>query len=66
MQAMTKTELIQEIRNYCLANASEERLQKSQRFFKEEFLGYGLSAPQVHNKVKELLKTGKTKNFLPI
>lgn len=56
---MTKTELIQEIRNYCLANASEERLQKSQRFFKEEFLGYGLSAPQVHNKVKELLKTGK-------
>lgn len=56
---MTKTELIQEIRSYCRANASEEQLQKSQRFFREEFVGYGLTAPQVHDKVKDLLKTGK-------
>lgn len=56
---MTATELIQEIQAYCQANASNEQLQKSQRFFKEEFIGYGLTAPQVHDKVKELLKTGQ-------
>jgi 3-methyladenine DNA glycosylase AlkD len=56
---MTKTELIREIRSYCQANASEEQLQKSQRFFKEEFVGYGLTAPQVHNKVKDLLNGGE-------
>jgi 3-methyladenine DNA glycosylase AlkD len=53
---MTSTELIQEIRAYCIANANDEQLKKSQRFFKEEFVGYGLSAPQLHGKVKELLK----------
>ncbi len=55
---MTTTEIIQEIRSYCTANADTERLQKSQRFFKEEFVGYGLSAPQVYSKVKEMLKRG--------
>jgi len=55
---MTSTEIIQEIRSYCVANADAERLQKSQRFFKEEFVGYGLTAPQVYSKVKELLKRG--------
>jgi len=53
---MTTTEIIQEIRSYCVANADAERLQKSQRFFKEEFVGYGLTAPQVYSKVKEMLK----------
>lgn len=56
---MNSQQLIQEIRSYCMDNANEEQLQKSQRFFKEEFIGYGLTAPQVHNKVKELLKTGQ-------
>jgi 3-methyladenine DNA glycosylase AlkD len=55
---MTKTELIQEIRSYCIANADEERLQKSQRFFKEEFIGHGLTAPQLYSKVKEMQKEG--------
>lgn len=55
---MTTTEIIQEIRSYCVANADAERLQKSQRFFKEEFVGYGLTAPQVYSKVKEMLKRG--------
>ena len=53
---MTSVELIENIRFYCVANASDEQVAKSQRFFKEEFIGYGLTAPQVHNKVKELLK----------
>lgn len=55
---MTTNELIQEIRSYCIANADAERLQKSQRFFKDEFVGYGLTAPQVYLKVKEMLKRG--------
>lgn len=53
---MTSAELIQEIKTYCEANASEEQVQKSQRFFKDEFIGYGLTAPQVYSKVKEILK----------
>jgi 3-methyladenine DNA glycosylase AlkD len=55
---MTTTEIIQEIRSYCIANADAERLQKSQRFFKEEFVGHGLTAPQLYSKVKELQKEG--------
>lgn len=61
---MTASELVQEIRLYCTENASEEQVKKSQRFFKEAFVGYGLTAPQVHGKVKEMLKRG---NFdLPV
>jgi len=56
---MTKTELIQEIRTYCMANADAERIKKSQRFFKEEFVGHGLTAPQLYSKVKELQKENK-------
>ena len=52
---MTTNELIQEIRSYCTENADAERLKTSQRFFKEEFVGYGLTAPQVYSKVKEIL-----------
>lgn len=55
---MSPSELVQEIRSYCVANADAERLQKSQHYFKEEFIGYGLTAPQVHGKVKEMLKRG--------
>ena len=55
---MTTAEIIQEIRSYCLANANAERLKTSQRFFKEEFVGYGLTAPQIYSKVKEMLKNG--------
>lgn len=54
---MTTIELIQEIRLYCTENADAERVKKSQRFFKEEFVGYGLTAPQVQDKVKEILKS---------
>ncbi len=55
---MNANELVQEIRAYCANNASEEQLKKSQRFFKEEFVGYGLTSPQVNSKVKLLLKSG--------
>lgn len=56
---MTTSELIQEIKSYCLQNADAERLQQSQRFFKDEFIGHGLTAPQQYSKVKELQKEGK-------
>jgi len=55
---MTATELVQEIRMYCSSNADAERVKKSQHYFKEEFVGYGLTAPQVHDKVKAMLKRG--------
>lgn len=55
---MTTNEIIQKIRSYCIENANAERLKTSQRFFKEEFIGYGLTAPQVYSKVKEMLKRG--------
>jgi len=55
---MSPSELVQEIRTYCTANADAERVKTSQRFFKEEFVGYGLTAPQVYSKVKEMLKRG--------
>ena len=57
---MKTDDLIQEIRSYCIANADVERLQKSQRFFKEEFVGYGLTAPQLYAKVKEIQKNGSS------
>ena len=55
---MKTNQLVQEIRSYCNANANPEQVQKSQRFFKDEFVGYGLTAPQIHGKVKEMLKRG--------
>lgn len=54
---MNTNELVQEIRSYCTENADAERVKKSQHYFKEEFVGYGLMAPQVYAKVKELQKT---------
>lgn len=56
---MSSAELLLEIRSYCMANADAEMLQKSQRFFREEFVGHGLTAPQIHGKVKEMLKRGE-------
>ena len=53
---MTATELIQEIKLFCIENADAERVKKSQHYFKEEFIGYGLNATQIHGKVKEMLK----------
>jgi len=54
---MTPNELVQEIKSYCIANANEERFIKSQRYFKEEFNGYGLTAKLIYDKVKEMLKS---------
>ncbi len=55
---MTSSELKSSITDYCKANTSEANKIKYSRFFKDGlFQGYGLSAPQIYAKVKELLKT---------
>lgn len=53
---MTAKDLILEVRNYCENNANEEIAKKSSRFFKEEFVGYGLSALMIVSKTKSLLR----------
>jgi 3-methyladenine DNA glycosylase AlkD len=57
MSTMKARDLIENIRNYCLENADEGRVLQSQRYFKHPIDVYGLSSPQVYEKVKELLKT---------
>jgi 3-methyladenine DNA glycosylase AlkD len=55
---MTSPELKSSIIEFCKANANEANIAKYSRFFKGgNFQGYGLSAPQMYAKVKELLKT---------
>ena len=56
---MTTIALAQEIKAYCIANANAEQIKKSQRYFKEEFVGYGLTSTQIQDKVKDLLKSGQ-------
>lgn len=53
---ITSTELIQEIRNFCKANANEGNIIKYQRYFKEKYNGYGLSTLQINQEAKEVLK----------
>ena len=56
---MNATILLNDIRDYCLSNASEENVKKSQRYFKDKFDGYGLTAPLIYAKVKEMLASKK-------
>jgi hypothetical protein len=53
---MDVTPLFNEIRDFCQSNANAEVAKQSQRFFKEQYNGYGLKAPQIHQKVKEMLQ----------
>ncbi len=52
---MDATSLFNEIRDFCQSNANEQVAKNLQRFFKEPCDVYGLTAPQIHQKVKELL-----------
>jgi len=55
---MTPNELIAYIIRYCEANANDANIAKYGKFFKGgDFVGYGLTAPQIHSLVKNLLKT---------
>jgi 3-methyladenine DNA glycosylase AlkD len=54
---MTSQQIIKKIHNFCVENTNEENILKYSRYFKEGLYdGYGLSAPQIYAKTKELLK----------
>jgi 3-methyladenine DNA glycosylase AlkD len=54
---MNSHDLYQNISEYCIANRGDEAsVKKYSRFFKEGYDGYGLSAPLMYAKSKELLK----------
>jgi len=61
---MKPADLLLEIRTFCQTHANEEVARKSQRYFKEEFIGYGLTSPQVTGKVREML--GRKELDLPL
>lgn len=52
---MNARELIEDIRNYCRANANEANVIKYSRYFKGDYYAYGLANGQVESKVDELL-----------
>ena len=53
---MNSQEFAQSISDYCIANKGDEStIKKYSRFFKEGYDGYGLSAPLIYAKTKELL-----------
>jgi 3-methyladenine DNA glycosylase AlkD len=53
---MTSKDIFEELRNYCVEHADPENVKKSQRYFKEPYVGYGLTTAQTREKVKELSK----------
>jgi 3-methyladenine DNA glycosylase AlkD len=53
---MKSTELCEEIRNYCRANADEAVVKKYSRYFKEGYDAYGLSREKYEEEVNSLLK----------
>jgi 3-methyladenine DNA glycosylase AlkD len=54
---MDSSELVQNIREFCIANKGDDAtIKKYSRYFKEEYRGYGLNAPLIYSKVKTLLK----------
>ena len=53
---MTKEDYISEIRSFCKKNANPENVKKYSHYFKTEYLAYGLTTPQMHEKAKELVK----------
>ncbi len=54
---MTKHELAENIRNYCMAHANQDNVRKYSRYFKEGYHGFGLTAQQVKDISKELVNS---------
>ncbi len=52
---MNSRELVLDIRRFCEANANQENVLKYSRYFKGDFIAYGLANGQVESKVKEIL-----------
>jgi 3-methyladenine DNA glycosylase AlkD len=56
---MKATELFEDIRKYCRANADEAIVRKYSRFFKEGYDAYGLTREKLEEKVDLLLRDTK-------
>ena len=56
---MKATELFEEIRKYCKANADEAVVKKYSRFFKEGYDAYGLTREKLEDKVGSILTDKK-------
>lgn len=56
---MNKEALIKEVRRFCTENANPELAAKYKYYFKDDLDNYGITAPQIHNKVKELVKSNE-------
>jgi 3-methyladenine DNA glycosylase AlkD len=52
---MKATELYEEIRKYCRANADEAIVRKYSRYFKEGYDAYGLTREKIEDKVNSIL-----------
>ena len=55
-KSMTSTQLVETLNNYCISNSNPQNVEKYSRFFKDEYVAYGLTQPQIKEKAKELLK----------
>lgn len=53
---MDSNQLYTEIISYCSANYNQTNIEKYNRYFKGEYDAWGLSQPQINDKVKELAK----------
>ncbi len=53
---MNSSELIDDIRKFCIENQNAENASKSKRYFKEAPDSYGLTQPQMNEKAKQLLR----------
>jgi len=56
---MKATELFEDIRKYCKANADEAIVRKYSRFFKEGYDAYGLTREKLEQKVDSILRDKK-------
>jgi 3-methyladenine DNA glycosylase AlkD len=56
---MKPTELFEDIRKYCKANADEAIVKKYSRFFKEGYDAYGLTREKIEEKVDSILSDKK-------
>lgn len=56
---MDHKELIQEIRDYCTSNQNPDIVKKYSRYFKGEYMAYGLTTQLMQDKLKHLLSVDK-------
>jgi 3-methyladenine DNA glycosylase AlkD len=53
---MDKQEFISAIREFCMKNANQANVEKYSKYFKTEYVAYGLTHPQMHLFAKDMTK----------